>query len=258
MADQVVLVTGGAGGIGSSLARRLVARGDRVILFGRRLERLEALAGELGEHALAVAGDTGNEQDLQRAVEQGLARFDHLDGLAHCVGSIVLKPIHLMSLADWNATIHQNLTTFFLACRAVLEPMRSRKSGSIVGVSTVAVRQGLNQHEAIAAAKAGIEGMVRSAAITYARWNIRFNAVAPALVDTPLAAPLIRTEAARVFSEQMHPLGRIGRPEDVSEVMALLLGTEATWVTGQVWGVDGGLSAGLMPPRVFVRSDPSN
>jgi NAD(P)-dependent dehydrogenase (short-subunit alcohol dehydrogenase family) len=116
-------------------------------------------------------------------------------------------------------------------------------------VSTVAARQGLNNHELIAAAKAGVEGMVRSAAITYARQGIRFNAVAPGLTETPMAAPLLRTAAGRSFSEAMHPLGRVGRPEDVAAAIAWLLSDEADWVTGQIFGVDGGLGAGLAPPR---------
>jgi NAD(P)-dependent dehydrogenase (short-subunit alcohol dehydrogenase family) len=254
MAGQCVLITGGAGGIGSNLARRLVGRGDSVVLFGRRREAVEALAGELGESSLAVAGDAGRLEDLEAAVALAVERFGKLDGLAHCVGSIKLKPLHLTTLEEFSETLHVNLTTAFLATKAALGAMRKQASGSIVLVSTVAARQGLNNHETIAAAKGGIEGMVRSAAITYARQNVRINAVAPGLTETPLAAPLLRVEASRAFSEAMHPLGRIGQPDDVAAAIAFLLGPESSWVTGQVWGVDGGLAAGLAPPRIVAKS----
>ena len=223
MAGQSVLITGGAGGIGASLARLLVERGDQVVLFGRRLEPLESLCQDLGPTSLAVAGDAGNLKDLEHAVALAVERFGKLDGLAHCVGSIRLKALHLTSQEEFTETLHTNLTTAFLACRAVLGPMRGRNSGSIVLVSSVAARQGLNNHESIAAAKAGIEGLVRASAMTYARQNIRFNAVAPGLTDTPLAASLLRTEASRAFSKALHPLGRIGLPLDVARPIAYLL-----------------------------------
>ena len=254
MAGQIVLITGGSGGIGSALARRLVARGDSVVLFGRRPEPLERLAREMGERSVAVPGDAGLPDDLAQAVGVAIERFGRLDGLAHCVGSIRLKPLHLLTPEEFAETIHVNLTTAFFACRAALGPMRAQGAGSIVLVSTVAVRQGLNHHEATAAAKGGIEGMVRSAAITYARTGVRFNAVAPALTETALSAPLIRTESARALSESMHPLGRLGTPEDLASAIAFLLGPESGWVTGQVWGVDGGLGAGLAPPRLMART----
>jgi 3-oxoacyl-[acyl-carrier protein] reductase len=121
-------------------------------------------------------------------------------------------------------------------------------------VSTVAVQQGLNNHEVIAAAKGGIDAMVRSAAITYGRFNIRINAVAPGMTETPLTAPLLQTAASRQFSEGLHPLGRLGAPQDVAAAIAFLLSPAAAWVTGQVCGVDGGLGAGVSPPRATIQN----
>ncbi len=253
MARQTVLITGGAGGIGSALARILVGRGDSVVLFGRRPEPLEQFANELGESALAVVGDARSEEDLSRAVERGQTHFGRLDGLAHCIGSIVLKPLHLVSRKEFTETIEQNLTSAFLAARAVLGPFRGQNSGSIVLVSTVAVGQGMSNHDLISSVKAGIEGLVRASAMTYARQNIRFNAVAPGLTLTPLAEPIVRSETNRSFSESLHPLGRLGQPEEIARPIAYLLSPEASWITGQVWGIDGGLGAGIAPPRQVAR-----
>ena len=250
MADQVVWINGGAGGIGSALARLLVDRGDRVVLTGRRVEPLEELAGELGPNASWIQADVTQAADCDRAVQTLIERHGQLDGLAHCVGSIILKPTHLATPEEMLATIQTNLLSAMLASRAALGPIRKQgKGGSIVLVSTVAATQGLNNHDVISAAKAGINGYVRSAAMTYSRDRIRFNAVAPGLTDTPLAAPLLRSDASRAFSEAMHPLGRIGQPDEIARVIALLLGPDSGWITGQVWGIDGGLAAGVTPPR---------
>jgi NAD(P)-dependent dehydrogenase (short-subunit alcohol dehydrogenase family) len=253
MGGQCFLITGAGGGVGSALARRLVARDDSVILLGRRVEPLESLAGELGKNAIASPGDSGSSDDLSRAVGLAMEHFGRLDGLAHCVGSIHLKPIHLTTPEEFHQVIQTNLTSAFLACRAVLPELRKARSGSVVLVSTVAAQQGLNNHDVIAVAKGALEAMVRSSAITYSRLNIRFNAVAPGMTRTPLSAPLLQNEAARQFSESLHPLGRIGQPEEIAEAIAFLLGPESSWITGQVLGVDGGLGAGVAPPRVTVR-----
>lgn len=123
-----------------------------------------------------------------------------------------------------------------------------KTGGSIVLCSSAVARTGLFNHEAIAAAKAGIEGLARAAAATYAQRGIRVNCVAPGLVETPLSARLTANEAARSASEAMHALGKLGTPADVAEALDWLVdGTRSSWVTGQVIGVDGGL--GSVRPR---------
>lgn len=250
MTGQSFLIPGGAGGIGSEVARRVVAQGGKVTLFGRRAEPLNHLAAELGpDNAIAVPGDAGVFADLEAAVGSAREAFGRIDGLAHCVGSIRLKALHLTTPEEFTETLHTNLTTAFLACRAILPALREQGSGSIVLVSTVAASQGLHNHEIIAAPKAGLEGLVRASAMTYARQGIRFNAVAPGLTETPLAANLLRNEAARSFSEGLHPLGRVGQPSDIAAAIAFLLGPDSSWITGQTLGVDGGLGIGIAPPR---------
>ena len=249
-----LFLTGAGGGVGNHVARMWVKAGGTVSLFGRNQARLVATSESLPSSSfLIVPGDSTKSEDLESAIDQAKERFGTIDALAHCVGSIKLKPLHMATLADFDETLTINLRSAFLATKAVLPTMRAQQGGSVVLVSTVAVRQGMNNHELIAAAKSGLEGLVRSAAISYARTGIRFNAVAPGLTDTPLAAPLLSNEVSRNISEQIHPLGRLAKAEEVARLIVLLAGPEASFVTGQIWGVDGGLGCGVMPPRVTLK-----
>ena len=245
--SNLAFIAGITGGIGSELARRLHAAGWRVGGFARSAEKLTALEAELPGLITAVA-DATDPASLEAAFTDLAARAGAApDAYVHCIGSILLKSAHLTSIDEWRRTLVINLDSAFYGLRAAVGPMQTRGSGSIVLLSSVAAGTGLPSHEAIAAAKAGIEGLVRSAAASYASRNVRINAVAPGLVDTPLAAGLLGNPQARAFSEKMHPLGRVGTPANIASAIAYLLSPEADWVTGQVWHIDGGM--GSVRPR---------
>jgi NAD(P)-dependent dehydrogenase (short-subunit alcohol dehydrogenase family) len=234
-----VLVIGAAGGIGSALVRRLVASGGKVFLAGRDATRLETLATELGMPWGTV--EATDPDAIDTLADRAASELGGLDGLANCAGSILLKPAHLTSTADWQATIATNLTSAFGCVRAAGRLMKG-EGGSVVLVSSAAARVGLANHEAIAAAKAGIIGLVLSAAATYAKQKVRFNAVAPGLVRTPLSKGLLSSELAEKASVGMHPLGRLGEPDEVAAAIQWFLDPAQGWITGQVLGIDGGLA----------------
>lgn len=237
--SERVLIFGGGGGIGSAVARLVAARGGRVFLAGRDTTRLQAIAAELGMPWGTV--EATDPDAIDAVADAAAAELGGLTGITNCVGSILLKPAHLTTTADWANTLATNLTSGFGCVRAAGRLLKA-DGGSVVLVSSAAARIGLPNHEAIAAAKAGIIGLVLSAAATYARQKIRFNAVAPGLTRTPLAAGLVASELAEKASVAMHPLGRLGEPEDVARAIAWLLDPQQSWVTAQVIGIDGGLA----------------
>ena len=236
-------VLGGSGGIGSELVRLLAGSGARVLCAARSSDRLEALGKEDGVTSFALDATVSGE--VEAAFQEAAEDFGGLDGAVNCVGSILLKPAHLTTDAEWQQTIALNLSTAFYLVRAAAKQLR-KNGGSIVLVSTAAARIGLSNHEAIAAAKAGVIGLTLSAAASYAARGIRVNCVAPGLVETPLSEPITSREPACNASLAMHALGRLGQPGDVARALAWFLDPEQSWVSGQVLGVDGGL-AGLRP-----------
>jgi len=174
------------------------------------------------------------------AVDAVFKQAGELDGVVNCSGSLLLKSAHLTSKEQYQSVIDASLTTAFATVRAAGKHMN--KGGAVVLISSAAAMEGLANHEAIAAAKAGILGLVLSAAATYSGQNLRVNAVAPGLTQTPLTAALTSNETSRKFSEAMHALGRLGTAEDVARAIVFLLDPANSWITGQVLAVDGGLS----------------
>lgn len=236
---QSYVVVGAYGGIGSALSRRLAKNGADLLLAGRDEVRLACLAAELGAQTFVL--DAINPKQVEACLKHAVQLFGSVTGAANCVGSLLLKPAHLLSDEDWDSTIATNLKSAFAVVRAAALSM-SQSGGSVVLVSTAAARIGLANHEAISASKAGIEGLALAAAASYAAKRIRVNCVAPGMTRTPLTAKLLQNETMAKASAGMHALGRIGEPEDVASAIAWLLDPAQSWVTGQVIGVDGGLS----------------
>lgn len=239
MESNNYVVIGANGGIGSELCRMLRRRGSRLMLAGRNEAALAELAENINSPFRVV--DATSIESVQQCVQDASEEFGRIDGVVNCAGSVLLKPAHLTSASDWDETIAVNLTSAFATVRAAYQVMR-KDGGSIVLLSSAAAQIGLPNHEAIAAAKAGVIGLMRSAATSYASRGIRVNAVAPGLVQTKMTERIWKSDKAAEHSRNMHAAGRLGEPHDVASLIDWLLAPENNWITGQVIAVDGGLS----------------
>jgi 3-oxoacyl-[acyl-carrier protein] reductase len=239
---ETYIILGGTGSIGSALVRQLTSTVANVIIGARDTGKSDQLADETGCDVHSVEAD--DPASIDACVKGAVEKYGTITGVANCIGSVLLKPAHLTSDAEWHHTITTNLTSSFSLVRAAAKAMR-QSGGSIVLVSSAAAQIGLSNHEAIAAAKAGVIGLTLSAAATYSNRGIRVNAVAPGLVKSEMTRKLWETDEAAAMSAQMHAMGRLGEPEDVARAIAWLLDPANTWVTGQTIGVDGGLGSVL-------------
>ncbi len=240
---RVIAILGAYGGIGSALARQLAGKGYRLVLGGRDRESLDSLASEVAGVGIEV--DARDFQQVQQFIDRA-AQEGQLVGVANCAGSVMLKPAHLTTRSEYDETLDTNLTTAFALVRAAVKELR-KQGGAIVLMSSAAANIGLANHEAIAAAKAGVAGLTRSAAATYAGRNIRVNAVSPGLVATGATQRIVENEKALEASLKLHPLGRVAQPDEIARLIVWLLDPENDWMTGQVIQLDGGLSSLKLP-----------
>jgi len=226
---KTILIVGASSGIGHALAQHLLAEGASLITVGRRApEGIESL--HLNWDVTQPAGETFAQ----------LPEVIH--GLVYCPGTINLKPFQRLQREDYDRDLQINVLGAIETIKAAFTSLKKPKNASIILFSTVAVKLGMGLHSSVSVAKAAVEGLTRSLAAEFAPHNIRVNALAPSLTDTPLAEPLLEGER-RDAANKRHPLGRVGTTQDMAAMAAFLLSDQATWITGQVIGVDGGMGS---------------
>ena len=230
MANRNILVVGGSSGIGLAVVKELVAAGDNVWVWSRTTGALEGIAGITHHTVDVLANEELPTDELP----------DQLSGLVYCPGSINLKPFRGFKSEDFRQEFEINVVGA-VRCLQATERKLKRGNGSVVLFSTVAVQRGLTFHSAISAAKGALEGLTRALAAEWAP-KVRVNAIAPSLTDTPMAKGLLSSEDKRKASAERHPLKRLGQPEEIAAMATFLLGPSAAFMTGQVIGMDGGMS----------------
>lgn len=235
--NDITLITGASGGIGRALARQLHQAGQRVVAVGRDAARLAEV-----DAVLRIAADTTTPQGAALALAACREALGAAPSrLAHGVGSTLIAPLHRTAAEAYREVMRVNLDSAVYMLQAWLAALQGGP-GAAVFASSVVARIGVANHEAIAAAKGGIEALVRSAAATYAAQGVRINAVAPGLTDTPMTAGMLKLPAMRDAAARQYPLGGVQSADQVAEAMAWLLGDGAARLTGQVIAVDGGFT----------------
>ena len=231
------LILGATGSIGSSLAKKIVGEGGEVHLVGREETALSALASEL--NSTFTICDVLEESFADKIFND--LGDTPINGLAYCVGSIDLKPIKMTKKSDYMQSFNLNLISAIEIIRKFSDNLKQNK-GSIVLFSTVAVRRGFTNHSIVASSKGAIEGLTVSLAAEFAP-NIRVNCIAPSLTKSKISNFLLKNEKIAESIAKMHPLKRLGEGSDSSSVANFLLSNNSSWITGQIFGVDGGRSS---------------
>jgi 3-oxoacyl-[acyl-carrier protein] reductase len=222
------LLVGASSGIGAALKTNLEKAGHRVYTMGRK--PLES-SGHLEFDALSATAPV---------FPSDWPEVFH--GLAYMPGTIQLKPFHRSTSEDFQRDFQINVIGFVHSLQMLLPALKKAGSSSVVAFSTVAANTGLGFHAGISAAKGGLQSLCLSLASELAPSGVRVNCIAPSITDTPLASALLNTDEKREASAKRHPLGRIGKAEDMASAAAFLLSAEASWITAQLLGVDGGFS----------------
>ncbi len=242
LADRVALITGGAGGIGMAVARRLARAGARLALADLRLDAAESAAAELrrqGALAIAIGGDVSRAAEAEALVAAALAHYGRIDILVNNAGVMGrTAPLQALRDEDWRQVMSVDLDSVFYVSRAVIRHMRAEQRGAIVSVASIAGKEGTPNLIPYSVAKAGIIAFTKALGKEVIREGIRVNCVAPAVIDTPLLDQLPAEATQRMLSKA--PMGRFGTADEVAAVVQFLASDDASFITAQCLDASGG------------------
>jgi 3-oxoacyl-[acyl-carrier protein] reductase len=229
MSKNIVIV-GASSGIGLETAKSLIAKGYNVFSASRNQPDL-----------FGISHLNWDAQNPDSTVFATLP--DEIHGVIYCPGTINLKPFHRLSIEDFKNDFQINVLGAVSVIQALLPKLKKSDGASIILFSTVAAKLGMGFHASIAASKAAVEGLTLSLAAELSSNKIRVNCIAPSLTDTPLAKNLLSSEEKKEASNKRHPIGRFGTSADIANITTFLISDEASWITGQILGVDGGMGS---------------
>jgi NAD(P)-dependent dehydrogenase (short-subunit alcohol dehydrogenase family) len=247
--NKVALVTGGGTGIGRATALEFAIQGAKVIIADindKESTKTLAMINEAGGEAFFVHADVSQEDDAKAMVDEGVAQFGQLDFACNNAGiEGVSASIAEMTVADWNKVIGVNLSGVFLSMKYEIPEILKAGGGAIVNVASILGQVGFANASAYTAAKHGVLGLSKTGALEYSSQGIRVNAVCPAFIVTPMLerAGITSNKDMREAMEAMHPIGRLGEPEEVAKVVTWLCSDEASFISGEALLVDGGYVA---------------
>ena len=241
--DKTAIITGGGTGIGLATAHAFYQEGAKIILFGRRKEKLEKAVEKLGASAMIVQGDMTNNNDLDQLINETLHNFKKIDILVNNAGLFNGSPLHEISDSQWDEIMDINIRSVFQLTRRVLPVMLSQKYGNIIHISSILGLIAVPEVAAYNVSKGALNQFSRSIAVEYGSSGIRSNSICPGLIATDMTADLMKdTELMKEWSKE-YPIGRFGKPEDVANACLYLASDESSFVTGITLPVDGGFTS---------------
>lgn len=247
--DKVAIVTGGGTGIGEAIAKTFAKEGAKIVVTGRRKAELERVVQDIeqaGGHALAAPGNVTQEVDVGAAVDATVRAYGQIDVLVNNAGNLFFAgPLHDTTDQIWDETFDIFLKGTFRFIRATIPQMLKQGRGSILNISTVAGMKaipGFPGH-AYQAAKAGVNLLTKTVAVEYAKQGVRCNAICPGGVLTPPVEEMLKDPAMKTFFKNLHPMGRLGRPDEIAEAAIYFASDESLWTTGVILPIDGGMIA---------------